>query len=252
MPEFSLADPAGLLAVFSALFLGGILKGATGAGLPVVAIPVISAVYDVRIAVAVMVMPNLVTNLWQVWKHRGDQLAGGFGWIFAGWGALGAAAGTVLLVWLPVAVMQMAMVAIILGFIALRMVRADVVLGAARARRLVGPVGFAGGILQGATGISSPVSVTFLNAMRLPRLAFIHTISCFFAVMCAGQAAVQIRYGLLTPHLALLGLTALIPMALALPLGNRIGQRISARTFDRVMVGFLALLSLRLIWVEFI
>ncbi|MSU88616.1 TSUP family transporter [Rhodobacteraceae bacterium 2CG4] len=252
MPELSLADPAGLAAVFVALFLGGILKGATGAGLPVIAIPVISAVYDVRVAVALMVMPNLVTNLWQVWRHRSDQVEGGFGWIFAGWGALGAAAGTFLLIWLPVSVMQLAMVAIILGYITLRLLRPDVSIGAEAARGMVGPVGFAGGILQGATGISSPVSVTFLNAMRLPRLAFIHTISCFFAVMCAGQAIVQLHYGLLTLQLAALGLAALVPMFLALPLGEWIGRRISARTFDMVMVAFLALLSLRLVWVEFV
>lgn len=252
MQELSLADPLGLAAVFAALFLGGLLKGATGAGLPVIAIPVISAVFDVRLAVAVMVMPNLVTNLWQVWKHRADQMPDGFGWRFAGWGLLGATAGSFLLVWLPVDVMQLVMVAIILGYIALRLLRPDVALGAQTARRIVGPVGFVAGILQGATGISSPVSVTFLNAMRLPRLAFIHTISCFFALMCLGQAAVQGHYGLLTWQIMLLGLAALCPMLLALPIGEWIGRRISARTFDRVMVSFLALLSLRLVWVEFV
>lgn len=251
MQQISFDDPAGLAAVFIALFLGGILKGATGAGLPVIAIPVISAVYDVRVAVAVMAVPNLVTNVWQVWRHRADRLAGSFGWSFAGWGALGVVVGTTLLVRLPVSVMQLSMVAIILGYIILRAARPDVVLEAGRARRLVLPVGVAGGVLQGATGISAPVSVTFLNAMRLPRLAFIHTISCFFAVMCAGQSVAQVYYGLLTPQLAAVGLAALAPMVLALPLGEWIGRQISARTFDRVMMAFLAVLCIRLVWSEF-
>lgn len=251
MPGLSLEDPAGLAAVFAALFLGGILKGATGAGLPVVSIPVISAVYDVRIAVAVMVIPNLITNLWQVWRHRRDQLAGGFAWIFAGCGAVGAAGGTFLLVALPVSVMQLAMVAIILSYIALRLLRPAVTISERAAWRLVGPIGLAGGVLQGATGISSPLSVTFLSAMRLPRLAFIHTISCFFAVMCAGQAVVQIHYGLLTGHLALLALAALVPMLLALPLGEALGRRFSAAAFDRAILGFLAILSVRLLWAAF-
>ena len=33
------------------LFLGAVLKGATGAGLPIVAIPTIAGFYDVRVAV---------------------------------------------------------------------------------------------------------------------------------------------------------------------------------------------------------
>ncbi|WP_424933479.1 sulfite exporter TauE/SafE family protein [Amaricoccus macauensis] len=252
MQQLSIADPAGLAAVFVALFLGGILKGATGAGLPVIAIPVISAVYDVRIAVALMVMPNAVTNFWQVWKYRADRIEGGFGLKFAASGVAGAIVGTSLLVWLPITVMQLAMVGIIICYIVLRLARPDVQIGASRAHALVMPAGFTGGVLQGATGISAPASVTFLNAMRMPRMAFIHTISSFFAVMCVGQAAVQSYYGLLTPEIAILGLSALVPMFLALPVGEWIGRRFSARTFDRVIMVFLVILSIRLVWLEFI
>ena len=41
------------------------------------------------------------------------------------------------------------------------------------ARRFGPLVGFVGGTLQGAAGISAPVSITFLNAIKLPRLTFI-------------------------------------------------------------------------------
>ena len=59
------SDPLIIIAVLVAFALGGILKGATGAGAPIITIPVIAAFYDVRIAVIIMVVPNLLTNIGQ-------------------------------------------------------------------------------------------------------------------------------------------------------------------------------------------
>ena len=63
-------DPITIIAIFIAFALGGILKGATGAGAPIITIPVIAAFYDVRIAVIIMVIPNLLTNIGQLYQFR--------------------------------------------------------------------------------------------------------------------------------------------------------------------------------------
>jgi uncharacterized membrane protein YfcA len=41
-------DPITIVAIFLAFALGGVLKGATGAGAPIITIPVIAAFYDHR------------------------------------------------------------------------------------------------------------------------------------------------------------------------------------------------------------
>ena len=74
----------GLVWVCVALILGGILKGATGAGAPVIAVPVIAIYFDVPTAVAVMVLPNFTTNLIQSWKYRAHLPEGRFPWLYAG------------------------------------------------------------------------------------------------------------------------------------------------------------------------
>jgi len=61
------------LAAFAALALGGTLKGATGMGAPLTAIPVMTALFDVRLAVVVMLLPNLYTTLWQLWIFRAHR-----------------------------------------------------------------------------------------------------------------------------------------------------------------------------------
>ena len=50
--------------------MGGILKGATGVGAPLIAVPVMTSFVDIRFAVAVFVVPNLVTNLIQSIIYR--------------------------------------------------------------------------------------------------------------------------------------------------------------------------------------
>ena len=49
-----------------AFALGGLVKGATGAGSPVIAIPVLTVFFDAKLAVAIMAVPNLFSNLVQI------------------------------------------------------------------------------------------------------------------------------------------------------------------------------------------
>jgi uncharacterized membrane protein YfcA len=56
-------EPENLALIALALALGGILKGATGAGAPHLAVPVLVVLRDVQFAVAVFVMPNIIPYL---------------------------------------------------------------------------------------------------------------------------------------------------------------------------------------------
>lgn len=252
MENLTLTDPATLLVVTLALALGGILKGATGAGLPIIAVPVIAAVYDIRMAVALMVIPNLITNLWQIRKFRQHALERGFARNFALSGATGAICGTFILALLPVSLLQLAIAATILIYIGLRLVNPALQLSLTAARKLLWPAGFGGGVLQGAAGVSAPIAVTFLNAMRLPRPVFIFTVSMYFASMCAAQLLFLSYLGLLTLDIAILGVFVLIPLFISMAIGEWIGRRISAVLFDRLILTALAVLATRLIWVELV
>ena len=64
------------------------------------------------------------------------------------------------------------------------------------ARRFGPLVGFIRGTLQGATGISAPVSITFLNTIKLARLTFIAVVSMFFVNMSVVQTTVLASYGI--------------------------------------------------------
>lgn len=241
-------DPLASLVIIAALALGGLLKGATGAGTPVVAVPVMAAFIDVRLAVVIMATPNLITNLWQLRTFRRDHLPANFALLFALAGGAGVVVGTALLANLPVRVLSLLLAVVVALYIALRLLRPDMRLGFERARRVVLPAGLAAGLLQGAAGISAPISVSFLNAMRLDRPVFIATISAFFVAMSAVQIIALFGYGLLTVERLALSAAALVPVLVFMPVGARLARWMSARTFDRVMLVLLAAMAVRLAW----
>jgi uncharacterized membrane protein YfcA len=107
--------------------------------------------------------------------------------------------------------------------------------------------GFAGGILQGAAGISAPVSIAFLNATRMERDAFIATISIFFVAMSLVQIPLLAAWDVLTPARALLSAGATLPLIAGMPLGAWLARRMSKVFFDRLILAILAVIAFRLV-----
>ncbi|MEM9049253.1 MAG: sulfite exporter TauE/SafE family protein [Pseudomonadota bacterium] len=242
----------GLVWIVLALGLGGILKGATGAGAPVVAVPIIALIYDVPTAVTVLMAPNLLSNVWQGWSHRAHLLQPGFVARFAGGGAVGAVLGTWMLASFSSSLLTTLTGIVVWLYIALRLARPGWRLGAAAAGSLALPVGVVAGALQGAAGVSAPVSMGFLNAMRLERAAFVATISVFFMAMTLVQIPALVLAGLMGWERMALSLAAMVPILLCMPLGAWLARRLSAAFFDRVILALLGLIGLRLIADAFI
>lgn len=240
-----LADTSGLFGIALALFLGGILKGATGLGMPPLAIPVIAAFHDVRTAVVILVIPNFLVNLWQAIKYRQEDPAPDLSRWVSIWAIAGAVVGTWMLAFLPLAALNLALAAVIFGYIALRLSKPTFKLPLDRARRLAPVAGVSGGVLQGTLGISAPIAATFVNAMKLSRGGFIAMISVFFAAMCLAQLPAQLALGLMTLDLAVVGILGLIPLFAGLAVGDLIGKRLAPHIFDRVILLILAVLAIK-------
>lgn len=233
--------------VGAAFALGGILKGATGAGAPIVAVPLLAILYDVPLAVTVFVIPNLVPNMWQAWVFRKHQLPLRFALGFSISGALGAAVGTYLLSNLPADVLSLLVAFAVLIYVGFRMLHPNWILSFKRAITLVFPVGFMAGILQGSSGVSAPASITFLNAMRLERPQFIAIISVFFVAIALVQVPLLAVYGFLTQERLILSCLALIPLVAFMPVGAFLVRHISKKSFDFLILVLLLILAIKLI-----
>ena len=107
--------------------------------------------------------------------------------LFASAAAVGTILGTWLLATLPQEFLSLTLAAVVFVYVAFRFLRPGWVLSDSTAFKLSMPVGVISGALQGASGISAPVSLSFLNAMRLERPTFIATVSVFFLMMTVTQ-----------------------------------------------------------------
>ena len=239
-----------IIAIFTAFALGGILKGATGAGAPIITIPVIAAFYDVRIAVIIMVIPNLLTNIGQLYQFRKTILPSFFTVSFALGGGIGAFLGTILLVSLPIKILTLSVAIIVIIYILLKIAVPSWKLVYGKAKKLVFIMGAGGGILQGSAGLSAPISITFLNSMKLERSQFIPTISVYFGVMSIFQMPTLYYYDFLNIEIIIVSIMSTIVLMCFMPLGSWIAKSISKDTFDKVTLILLGFIALRIIYLN--
>ena len=55
----------GLVIVVGIFFLAGAIKGIVGLGLPTVSLVLLTLVFDLKSAMAMIIIPSLITNIWQ-------------------------------------------------------------------------------------------------------------------------------------------------------------------------------------------
>lgn len=239
-----------LIGVTLALAAGAVAKGATGMGLPLVALPPLAALLGLQHAIGVLLIPILVTNAAQVWRFRAARHGAGLAFLpRCLWaGAVGIGIGTWALDALPERSLLFGLGLILMAYLALRLLRPGAMVSPALALRYGAPVGVAAGALQGATGISAPVGVTFIHAMRLERPEHVFAVSAMFLTFAVVQLPAVVLAGIFETAWLGQGVLALLPALAFMPLGDRLARRFSRVTFDRLILGFLAVMGVKLVF----
>ncbi len=235
-------DPWPALLVALTFLLAGFVKGVIGLGLPTVAMGLLGLVMAPAQAAALLVVPSLVTNLWQLAagprigslvRRLWPMLAGIVAGTLAGSGlmtgeAAGYAAGA-----LGAALMAYAA----LGLAA---VRPSV---PPRAERWLGPlVGAATGLVTALTGVFVIPAVPYLGALGLPRDSLVQALGLSFTVSTVALAAVLSGDGYLGGATLGVSLAALAPALAGMALGGWVRGRVDEGAFRRCF--FLGLLVL--------
>ena len=237
----------GLVIAALGILFGGLLKGAAGMGAPLLAIPVLAAIYDVPTAIAVMSLPLLVSNIWQMWDNRDAREARRTLVLLLVGCGIGVVLGTFLLGVAPEAWLAIALATLVFAYVALHFARPEFALSPSRAMHAAVPVGIVTGVLQGAAGISTPVSVTFVHAQRLARRAHLYAVSAVFVVMSATQIVALSATGVMNIWLAAASVAGLAPMMAGVWLGQYLGGRVSQRAFERLTLTVLAVVAIGLL-----
>jgi uncharacterized membrane protein YfcA len=213
-----------LVVIVAAIAVGAFVKGATGGGLPQIAIPVMAAFLGVERSVVVMAIPGVVANGWLVWTHRAEAPHTRDLPVMMAGGAVGSVFGT------------LALAAIIVVYVVLSLTRPGFHFPARVTRIASPPVGVAAGGLQGATGISGPLLSTYLHGFGMRPRAYVFALATLFFGFALVQTIALFGVGLYTGNRLAESLLALIPIAVALPLGAWAARKVSVTTFNRVVL----------------
>ena len=226
--------------------LGSILKGITGVGLPILAVPMIASFTSVADAVVLMVLPGLAANALVMLVHRKWELLSKHK-VFLVTGFVGGFFGTWLL-----SIMGDRMLKLLLA------VWLGVYLVQYFSRKsgshvfnipqwLAGVFGIAAGTSQGAMGISASLVGPYYHATGLARQSYAFMTAFTFLIFGISQFVAMTQTTLLTPDRMSVGALAVIPTLLFTQLGIRISGNISEKAFNRVLIVLFVFMEIKLV-----
>lgn len=233
--------------VFVAIGIGSLVKGMTGVGLPVIALPVLSYFLGLPHAIGVLVVPIMVTNLIQAVQMRATWPEVHFLRPMLVTTIPGLAVGTWVLVVLSPDMLMLGLAAVLFVYIGVRALSPQTRIQRSTAATLAPYVGLLTGFVQGATGLCAAVFVPFLHATGLDRRPMVLIVSMIFLVLSVVQLIALVLADLFRPVYLLEGALSLVPVALFMPLGNWLGRRFSRATFDRIFLVVLGIIGVGLV-----
>lgn len=240
-------DPTLGLIVIGIFLAAGVIKGTVGIGFPTAAVGMASQVIDPRLAIALVVFPSLIANIWQVWRSGAFIATVKRFWIY-----LVCIVIVISFVSRQSASVPQDLLILILGLV--------VVLFSATSLAWAPPFlperfdrigqvvsGVLSGILGGLTSIWAPPMVSYLMARRIEKDVFV---AASGVMILTGTAPLILGYfgaGTLNGERATLSLALTIPVLAGFAVGERIRRHLDAERFRKVVLWVFLAMGLNLI-----
>ena len=229
-------------------FAAGAVKGVVGLGLPTVTLAVLTAVLGLKPAMALLLVPSFVTNLWQ-------GVVGGAFWSLMRRLSLLLLA-IVVATWLGVRVLATADTAWLSALFGVLLV---VYAGTGLLRPVVPDlrgqehwlspvVGAVNGVLTGMTGSFVVPGVLYLQALKLTKDELVQAMGILFTVSTLVLGLALGGERLLSNDLIVLSSLGVVPAIIGMVAGQAIRRRLSEDSFRKALFVALLLLGMYIIY----
>jgi len=230
------------LIIITTFLLAGTIKGVIGLGLPSVSLAILTVAIDLPSAMALLLVPSTLTNLWQA------AVGGNFlailrrMWPFLLMAVVTVWVGATALTRIDLSLLAALLGGLLIAYSAMNLAGVKVTISPRR-EIWVGPLlGAVNGILTGMTGSFVVPGVLYLQAIGLSRDMLIQAMGVLFTLSTLALAFALKGNDLLTVELGLTSTIALIPAIIGMVLGQRIRKLLPDQLFRRVF--FVSLLVL--------
>ena len=233
-----------LIVVSLTFLVAGAVKGVIGLGLPTVSLGLLTATYGLTPAMALLIVPSFVTNLWQ--GVSGGALVALLGrlWMLLIAVCIGTWLGGAVLANADTALLTALLGVLLCVYAGSSLIRPRV-RHPGKAEPWLSPlIGAVNGVLTGMTGSFVVPGVLYLQALAMPRDVLIQAMGILFTVSTVALAVSLGNLQLFTMELASLSLIGVAPALLGMVLGRRVRQWLSEKVFTKVFFVSLLILGL--------
>lgn len=235
-----------LFALFAFLF-AGIIKGTIGIGLPTITISLLAQITDPRVAIALLLLPALITNMWQV--YRGGQAQQSFQklWPFGLTMLVSIYISSQFAARVDVDVLVAGIGCMVVLWTLSSLINEPPQIPEKLDRPIQCIAGTVSGVIGGLTAIWSPPMVMYLYARRLDKNQFVAYTG--FLILC-GTVPLLLGYltnGLLTRELAISSVLMIVPTLVGFSIGERLRRHLEGGQFQKMVLVIFCLMGLNLI-----
>ena len=236
MPE------AETLLVLATFLLAGMVKGVIGLGLPTISLALLTVALDLPTAMALLLVPSFVTNLWQASVGRDTRILLRRLWPFLLSASASVWIGAIALKQVDLSLLSALLGALLLIYAAISLAGFKPAIARVQESWAAPASGLLNGVLTGMTGSFVVPGVMYLNALNLSRDQLIQSMGMLFTLSTLALALALGNHALLSQQQLISSSLALIPAIAGMLLGQVIRRTISEAVFRRVF--FLSLLLL--------
>jgi uncharacterized membrane protein YfcA len=222
-----------LILIAAAFLLAGFIKGAIGLGLPTVAMGLLAVSMSPGQAIAIVIVPAIVTNIWQtfVGSYLRDIIR-------RLWPLM---AGTVIGIWLNAGMLTgpyarygtivLGVLLVIYAIVGLSKFNFSV--ARSDEKWIGGIVGVITGVVSAATGVQVIPSMPFMQAIGMEKDELVQALGVFFTVATVALAFNLTSAGLLSASTALPGAVAVASAFVGMFIGQAVRSRMQPEVFRR-------------------
>ncbi len=246
-PEAGASGAPAVLVSILAVLAAAFVKGAVAFGFPTLSTPVLALFMDVKSAIAVLILPNLVMDAIQALRRPGLGATLRRHALLYAFGIAGTFLGTHLLRSIADRQALLILGGFVLVFAAINATGLSPRVPPVWERALSPGVGFLAGVVGGVTNVPGTLLLIYFYALGMDKTEFVRSTSLSFVVYKATQLVAVTAAGMMTPRLAALSVGATAAALGGFWLGLRVQDRMNQRTFNRAVLGFLTVLGVFLV-----
>lgn len=232
------------LALLAAISFAALAHGAIGFGFPLLSTPLVAAITDVRTAVLVTLVPNIVINIISVMRGADWRQTLRSYWPVAAWVFGGTLVGTVVLAYANSDALK-ALLACLIVFYLLqsRHRRAASPLLHRHPHLSAGVFGLLGGFFSGTVNVAVPPLLIYFTSLELAPLVMTQAMNLSFLVGRSTQVLALVSGGHMGPAWFLASVPLSAIAVLGLRGGFRLQRRFSHATFMHLMRALLWMMA---------